>query len=380
MNHLQRLTVAAGLIVAGASLAGAQSFTISSGFPPGTTPPIAHQKLADYLAANSDMKAEVFAMTLLNLQETAPGIRDGIVDMGYVLTPYYPAEFAHANLAGDMTMLATSGTPTAAPGLVMAGAFAEYVTLNCAECVQEFSAQNQVFLAGGSSSATTLSCTRPIEKVADLRNVKFRVGGVNFGRWAENFGGIKVSIPGSEMFEALSQGVVDCSMIASPDIANWQLFEVVSHVIRGIPGGVFAGVGSNNINLDTWRGLSTEQRETLLRGAALVTSAVSVGYHNAAIVAEQAARDKGLSVTDASEELMAASAEFAKKDMAVIGEQFARIYGLKDIETRMATISGLVESWKAAVAQIDPTSEEAYSTLLWDRVYSKVDPAAYAMN
>ena len=86
----------AALVVLLATSAYAQEKQIkfSSGFPPVAVPPAAYQTVADWLAANSDFRAEVFSMSLLSLQETAAGIRDGITDAGYVLTPYAPAEFS----------------------------------------------------------------------------------------------------------------------------------------------------------------------------------------------------------------------------------------------------------------------------------------------
>ena len=98
----------------------------------------AHERLAEYVAENSDLKIKVFSMSLLNLKETPPGIRDGIADMGFVLPPYYPAEYAEFNLVADLSMLATTGEQVESPGAAMAGATSEYVFLNCPECLEEF--------------------------------------------------------------------------------------------------------------------------------------------------------------------------------------------------------------------------------------------------
>jgi hypothetical protein len=116
--------------------------TLTSGLPPGSILPVAHEQLAKWLADDSDIRLDVSAMTLLNLPETSAGLRDGIADMAYMLTQYYPAEDKESNLAGDMTMLPTVGRKTTVPGLVMSAALAEYVTLNSPRCQEEFKSQN----------------------------------------------------------------------------------------------------------------------------------------------------------------------------------------------------------------------------------------------
>lgn len=354
--------------------------TLTSGFPAGSIPPQAHQELADWLAERSDIRLDVSAMTLLSLPETSAGLRDGIADMAYFLTQYFPAEYSESNLAADMTMLTTTGTPSEAPGLVMSAAFAEYVTLNCPDCQAQFRAQNNVYLGSGASSAYALFCNKEISGPEDLKGKKLRVGGGNFGRWAEHFGAVKVSMPGGEMYEALSVGVVDCSTLSTPELVNWQLFDVVKQITLGAPGGVYAGVASNAMNRDRWKSLTTEQRTLMLQGAGMVTAGVAVRYQEQAAEAEAAGKSKGIDVIPASVALKTASDAFVEQDMAAVEKQFTETYGLSDVAAKMDVIAALVEKWKGKVAAIDPLDKQAYADLLWEEVYSKLDPDAYGMD
>ena len=378
MKHLLKIAALASLM---ATAAQAETrMTLTSGFPPGSIPPIAHQQLADWLAQNSDIRLDVSAMTLLSLPETSAGLRDGIADMAYFLTQYFPAEYKESNLAGDMTMLTTVGTKTKVPGLVMSAAFAEYVTLNCPGCQEEFKAQNQVFLGSGASSAYALVCRVPIKTVADLKGKKFRVGGGNFGRWAEHFGGVKVTMPGAEMFEALSQAVVDCSTLSTPELANWQLYDVTKAVVKGTPGGVYGAVAANNINRDKWKSLTPEERTALLKGAGIVTAGVAIGYEVQAAAAEKAATEKGIPVEEASAELQAASDAFVAEDMKAVAKQFTETYAVPDGEAQMKVITDLIEKWKGKLEGVDTSSNQAFADLLWTEVYSKLDPNTYGMD
>ncbi|SMH30884.1 TRAP transporter substrate-binding protein DctP [Mesorhizobium australicum] len=350
---------------------------LSSGFPPVAVPPIAYKTVAEWLAASSAFKAEVFSMTLLSLQETSAGIRDGITDVGYVLTPYSPAEFSEMNLAADMSMLVTTGTQ--APNMAMSGAIVEYVTLNCPDCQDEFTAQNQVFLGGGASTAYSLVCKDPINTIAEIRGKSIRVGAPVFGRWVEKFGGTKASIPGSEMFEALSQGVVQCTMVGTPDVVNFQLQDVVKSIMVGAPGGVFGGTASMNVNLDLWRSLTDEERRTLIQAGSLMTAEVNAGYNRQAVDAEKSIRDKGIAMVNATDEFVAATNDFVREDMKTIRQQFTSLYGVNDVAKKMATITTLVDKWKVKLEGVDPTDGEAYRKLLWKEIYSKLDPATYGM-
>lgn len=365
------------LLTAGSLAAAERQIKFSSGFPESAAPPMAYAQVADWLAANSDIRAEVFSMSLLSFGETPAGIRDGIADAGYVLTPYFPAEFSETNMVADMALLVNSGTD--APALAMAGAVTEYVMLNCPDCVAEYAAQNQVFLASGASTEYSLVCTKPVNTVADLKGLSVRSGASVFGRWIEHFGGTKVSIPGSEMYEALSQHVVDCTMVSMPDVVNFQLMDVASDMTVNAPGGVFAGTASMDLNLDLWKGMSVDERKIMLEGGARMTAGVAVIYHNSSIAAEPKVTAAGVKIVRVSDEIADATQAFIKEDMATIEDQFTKLYNVENVASKIETMTGLIDKWKGLVAQIDPTSEDEYRTLLMSEVYSKVDPETYGL-
>lgn len=381
MSSLVRSLVPAVMALAfaaGGAAAQEKPIKLSSGFPPGSVPPIAYQTVAEWLAANSDFRAEVFSMSLLSLQETAAGIRDGITDAGYVLTSYAPAEFSEMNLAADMSMVVAGGTDV--PNMAMSAAVLEYVLLNCPECQEEFATQNQVFIAAGASPAYSLVCAKPIATLADVKGKVIRVGAPVFGRWVERFGGIKASIPGSEQFEALSQGVIDCSMTSTPDVVSFRLIDVAKSVMVGAPGGVYAGAATMNVNLDLWRGLSDEERKTLLEAGSLMTAEVNVVYNRQAIEAEEAIPARGIELSAATDEFIAATKEFVQEDFKTIEQQFTSLYGVADVTAKMETISALVEKWKEKLQGVDPTDSETFRTLIWNEIYAKIDPATYGIN
>ena len=368
-------------LAAGASIptdATAKTLKSAVGLATSSAQYYAHERLAEYIEANTDLKMKVYSMSLLNLKETPPGVRDGIADMGFVLPPYYPAEYAEFNLVADLSMLATTGEQVASPGAAMAGATSEYVFLNCPECLEEFERQNQVYLGTGASPTYIMLCSTPVRTMEDLKGKKYRSGAANFGRWAEYFGGIKVSIPGNDVYEALGQGVIDCAMMSATELTNLSLFDVTEAVTRRIPGGVYNGVATNNMNSRVWRELTLDQRKAFLKGSAKAQADLTWKYYADAKKNLEASPGKGIEVIEPGQDILDKSDEFVKGDLKVISKQFREDYGLKNTDEKIAKVSELVDKWKKLTADIadDP---EALGKLYWDEIYAKLDPETYGM-
>ena len=357
---------------------GAKSLTLAVGVGPKNSITLTMQGFADYMSEHTDLDIKVYPLSLLNLKETPLGLRDGLADIGFVLTPYYPAEYSEMNLAANLGMLSTAGVQVASPGAAIAGALSEYV-LNCEECLAEFKAQKQVYLGSGIGSTYMMLCTTPVQSVEDIKGKKFRSGSDNFSRWAEHFGGIAVSLPGNDQYEAMSQGVIDCTMASATELTNYSLFDVTKSVTLGIPGGNFAGVATNNFNIDVWRGLDDDERKAALMASARSAADLTWRYYMDSERDLAAAPEKGITVLEPSAEVRAMSDEFVTADLKVIEEQFTSGYGLDNVDEKIAEFSRLVDKWKALTAEIGG-DHESLAQIYWDEIFSKVDPTTYAMN
>lgn len=367
-----------GLVIGlGTIAANAETLNAAVGLGPKNSTIISYQKFADYVAEHSDLEIKVFSMSLLNLKETPPGIRDGLADLGFVLPVYFPAEYSESNLAANLSMLSTAGTQIDAPGAAMAGAMTEYI-LNCADCLDEFKTQRQVYLGSVASASYMLLCNKPIQTLDDFKGSKLRSGAANFTRWAESLGAISVSIPSNDMYEALSQGVVDCVMAAVSELTNNSLFDVTKYVVRRVPGGVFAGAATSNFNVDVWQGLTDEQRAVILRGAADMQAEMTLAYYALAQDDMTAAPGRGIEVIDPADEVIAASDAFIQDDLKVIEQEFTATYGVQNTQAKIAEVSRLVEKWKDLTADYahDP---EGLGEVYWNEIFSKMDPKTFGM-
>jgi len=374
------VSVAAAAVLATTGSAAAIELVFAHGYP--TTHPLSvtYDRFIPSVEESSDITLTVHpGGSLLTLLETSPGLRDGVVDIGTVLTPYYLAEFPDSNLVANLSMLVTAGRPHHAPGAVMAGATMEYIFFNCEDCQADYASQNQVYLGSLSTAGFDLLCRQPIRSVEDVSGKRLRSAAANFGRWAEHFGGIQVSVPANELYEALSQGIVDCAMNSISELTGYQLHEIVSYATIGFLGGVFSGVDPHNVNRNTWQKLTEQQRSALLDASAKGVAAATANYY--AVSAENIAKapDMGVEVIQATDAMIEANNAFVEQDLAVIEKQFTEDYGVENAGEKIALARSLIERWREMLADWDGT-EESLVEIYRREIFSRIDVSSYAVD
>src|SRR5690625_22715 len=213
--------------------AEARQLRFAIGHPPNSDSHKAGKAYADAVKEYSDGKltARVYPLSLLSVAETSAGVRDGIADIGFLLTPYFPAEYPHTNLIADSSMLLRllDSRVYGKENMAYVGAMAEYIFFHCSECIAEFSRQNQVFTGNAASSSYGLHCTMPVKSETDLRGKRMRASGSQWSRWAAHVGATPVTISVNESLEALSQGVIDCDINSAPELINFGLIDAIKH-------------------------------------------------------------------------------------------------------------------------------------------------------
>lgn len=370
-------TLLAVFAAAWGSTAQAKTLTAAIGMGPKNSSVVAYESFADYVAAHTDLEIKVYPMSLLSMKETPQGIRDGLADLGFVVPVYFPAEYKESNLVANLSMLSTSGTKVKSPGAALAGAMTEYI-FNCAECMEEYRSQGQVYLGSVSSNGYDVLCTKPISTIDDLKGSKMRSPGGNYSRWAESLGAIGVSMPAGDTYEALSQGVIDCHMGSVSDLTNNSLVDVTKYVTFGVPGGAFAGVATSNFNVGVWQDLTEQERAVILRGAARMQAEMTLGYYDLAMKDAADAPAAGVEIVEASAELVDATDAFVKADLAVIASHFAEDYGVDNVDAKIAEMVRLVEKWKGLTADLSG-DREGLEQVYWDEIFSRLDPATFGV-
>lgn len=368
----------AGVSVATLSAASARELRFAVGLPEGNYNFAGALDFAETIDATTDVTVRPFTMALLSLGEIPGGLRDGLADIGYVLFPYFPAEFSEANLVADLALLSTSGTEALYPGPAMVGASIEYIMLNCPECQNQFRRMNMVYLNGGTTTDYGLVCNTPVPTLADIRGKRIRTGATDQARFVEYFGGTNVALGGNEIYDALNTGNVDCSTNAPENLVSLRYIEIADYFTHQMPGSMFAGQSTASMNRDTWIGLDEDQRRAFLNAAARLSV---VGWNN---ITErnasglQAFIDAGKTVFEPSEEDLAAFNAFVEQDIEVVRARYVREYGLSNVDEKIELISDLIEKWKGLTNEVGPDID-ALTQLYIDEIYSKVDVATYGI-
>ncbi|MGQ2909585.1 MAG: C4-dicarboxylate TRAP transporter substrate-binding protein [Aliihoeflea sp.] len=379
-NLLLSSATAIGVVASLSGAAQARELSFAIGHPPVSNLVKSAEEAAKQFneETGGEMTIKVYPLSLLSMAETSGGLREGLADIGTVMTPYFPNEFPHTNLIVESSMvLQTLGADVAD---VQAGAFAgavsEFVMTKCPECVEEFAEQNQVFTGGAGTPPYVLNCTKPIVSAEDLKGARLRIGGANWARWSEAVGASPITMSGNEMLEALSQGVLDCIILSTPDIYNFGMGGAVTHITKGAPGGAyFASV--SNINMDTWNELTAEQRTAFLRAMAKAAALGSYNYQNGAAEVEAKAADDGVVIQDAEPAVVEATKAFAAADEQFLINDFATRHGVERGEEMIGEFKELLDKWIGLMREAE--GAEAYEKLFWDEIYAKIDVNSYGM-
>ncbi|RST87713.1 C4-dicarboxylate ABC transporter substrate-binding protein [Aquibium carbonis] len=361
--------------------AGAQAreLTFAIGHPPGSYLIKGGEDFAATVSTETggDLTAKVFPMSLLNMAETSAGLREGLADIGTVMSTYFNAEYPHTNLILDASMLLNTmgDSSRGVEGLAYAAAMAEFILTKCPECNAEFDTQNQVYTGAAGTPGYALNCTKPVVTMADLSGARLRIGGANWARWSQAVGATPVTMSGNEMLEALAQGVLDCIILSVPDVQNFGMGASVKHITLGAPGGVYVA-SLTNVNKDTWTELSEAQRTAFMKGVAKASATATWAYQSGEAEVLEKVKASGVEVHQADPGVAAATASFVESDLAGLVGAYSE-KGVSRGAEMLADFEGLLSKWVGLVKDVG--SAEALADLYWTELYSKVDVSKHGI-
>jgi len=366
------LCIGASALLVAAVPASARDLKLAVGFPQGTAAYHGLEAFAKTLKEKSggELEIKMYPLSLLNLPQMMNGVRDGVVDIGFVLPPLFPSELPETHLAVDLAMLGSN--PWA-----MAGAMTEYV-FTCQECVAEHLKNNQVYLGSSSTAPYMIVSTKKAVTLDEIKGKKLRSGAAPWARWAQNFGAVALTIPGNSVFEAVAGGTVDGAMVSAAELSNLRLIDVVKHITVGVPTGTYHGIDNNNFNLTTWRSLTERQRKAVLEAAATSTAAVSWKYVVDGAQNMKDAQGKGIQVHQAPADVVAKSKAFIDADLATIAQAAEKNSGVKNATQKIGRFRQLVQKWEKLTPE-GSWEPAALAEIYYREIYSKIDPKTFGM-
>ncbi len=376
MNKTMKAICAGASMLALASAAQATDLSFAGGWPPNSAPTAKFDEYAKAVEkySNGDVSVRVFPLSLLSFAEINAGLRDGIADVAGNLLAYFPAEFPTLNMLAEFSELveleefAGELSSTAFSGAIM-----EYVMTDCAACMDEMSAQNQVYLGASSTTSYVLQCAVPLSSAADLEGKRIRAAGAYWARWAEAVGAVPVSMSINETLEGLSQGVVDCTMSNTADFVNFGFIDVVKHVYVGAPGAQFNVPFA--MNKDSWNGLSDDAKSAMLRAHAKLAADIAWVYIEEGRAGRERAPGMGIEYGPAPADMVAMNREFINQDKEAIAAIYKERFGIETgAEAAKALTAGLAKWTKLTQ---DVSSAEELAEIYWNEIFSTVDVASY---
>ena len=364
--------LAAAALMCALPTAQARELKLAVGFPQGTAAYAGLEAFGKALKEKSggELEVKVFPLSLLNLPQMLNGVRDGVVDIGFVLPPLFPSDLPETHLAVDLAMLGSN--PWA-----MAGAMTEYV-FSCQECLAEHLKNNQVYLGSSSTAAYMIVSTKKAVTLEEIKGKKLRSGAAPWARWAQHFGAVALTIPGNQVFEAVSGGTVDGAMVSAAELSNLRLIDVVKHITLGVPTGTYHGIDNNNFNLKTWRSLTEKQRRAALDAAAASTAMVTWKYVTDGNQNMRDAQSKGIQVYQAPADVVSRSKAFIESDLAGIAQAAEKNSGIKNASQKIDRFKTLLAKWERLLpnANYEP---QALMDIYAREIFSKIDAKGYGM-
>jgi len=104
---------------------------------------------------------------------------------------------------------------------------------------------------------------RPVRSLEEYQGLKLRIGGGIVSEINQTLGGVNVAAPASEIYEMISQGIVDGTLVAPEGYNSFGFKNVVKYVTE-FPGGFYASGWYVVMNKSKFDGLSEQDREALM--------------------------------------------------------------------------------------------------------------------
>jgi TRAP-type C4-dicarboxylate transport system substrate-binding protein len=292
------------------------------------------------------------------------GLRDGIADGTYLITPYARTDLPNLNYIFDLFQF---GEDTMAVG----AATAETVLLNCPECIQELKRSNLIWLIGIGLTPAKLICSKDYMTLDKIKGKKIKgTGGVE-ARWIEAMGAVHLNMTMPDAVVAIERGTIDCFLGPTAFIKSYGVWDPVKHVSNSNMG-IFRTMATLVMNRKSWDALTATERTAILKLAPEMTARGTInGYMGYDATVEKEARERGIKFHDGAE-LDALRRTHAEKDKATL-IQDAKGRGVKDPAGLMDRHAKDLDKWHRIVKETGADIDKM-TKALWTEVYSKVDP------
>ncbi|MCA0941228.1 C4-dicarboxylate TRAP transporter substrate-binding protein [Yangia mangrovi] len=294
--------------------------------------------------------------------EMSTGLRDGVTEFGALLMPYFVAEYPESVLVSELSMLGSSAA-------VVSSAVTEYIA-TCAPCQAEFTRNGQIYLGSDTTPLYDLLSTKPVKTLGDMKGLKVRSGSPFYAAFIESVGGAPAQMPSSELFESLSQGVIDATFSSPHEIIANRLGDVVDYVTE-IEQGVFNGAAITTASAMLWDRMDAEDRMALATAAQYGIATGMAAFDRQ--IEEVRAGDM-VEFIEPDQDLIDARDTF-NADRLANAASILEGRGVSDAQAKIDRYKALIDKWEELVTP--GMTPEELGALRTEEIWSKIDLTSY---
>lgn len=221
--------------------------------------------------------------------DTYDAVVSGVAGMGFVLPAYTPGRFPMSQILEYPFMFETS---------LQANMVASEMTPTLRE--HEYT-DTELLWFGGTDLGHILLKSR-VDSLADLKGTKLRSPGPIYNDVIEKLGGVEVSLPVSDLYDAMDRGIVNGTVMAPSALISFRLMEVTEQIIEmnmyATPLILFA-------NKDLWNKVSDADQKIIMDIVNTFPKRFGDQYDGEVAHAMGLAKEKGKEITTFSDADMA---------------------------------------------------------------------------
>lgn len=222
--------------------------------------------------------------------DTYDAVVSGVAGMGFVLPAYTPGRFPMTQILEYPFMFNSA---------LQANMTAKAMTPMLRE--HEYTDTHLIW-AGGTDLGHFL-LKSPIATLSDLKGKKLRSPGPIYNEVIKNLQGVEVSLPVSDLYDAMDRGIVDGTVMAPSALISFRLMEVTQQIVElnmyTTPLIMFA-------NKDLWNKVSAADQESIMTIADSFSERIGKQYDAEVEHAMSVAAEKNKNVYQLSDADMAA--------------------------------------------------------------------------
>jgi len=181
-------------------------------------------------------------------------VKDGLADLAFISHSYTPARFSLTRFG----VLPFGGDNAEAQSVAVWRTYEAY----CAKANEHAGVKLLTIYAHG--PGIMYNTKRPINRLADLQGLKFRVGGGMAADVGQAIGATVLQKPAPESYELLSQGIVDGVFFPAESPVSFKLEKLLKYATE-FPGGLYSDTHAVIMNEAKFNSLSKQDQQIVMK-------------------------------------------------------------------------------------------------------------------